>query len=77
MSKFTRLALLCLSFGLAVGLPVASLTPIVKAQMSQPSSTTDTSSATPTSTAKPRHKHKKSSTSTPTPSSIASPTSTP
>ncbi len=71
MSKFTRFALLCLSFGLAVGLPVASLTPIVKAQMSSPGSTTDTSTPTPTSTAKARHRHKK----TPTPS--VSPTVSP
>jgi hypothetical protein len=63
MSKFRRYALLCLSFGLAVGLPVASLTPIVKAQTPDPSNAgppnnpgpVNTVDPTSTPTAKPRH----------------------
>lgn len=78
MNKVARFVVLSLSVGLAVGIPVASLVPIVKAQTSTTTSPDPyTTSPSATSTHKPtRHKKTRHTTSGATPSATATPGNT-
>ncbi|GEM_PF-2874587 len=77
MNKVARFVVLSLSVGLAVGIPVASLVPIVKAQTSTTTSPDPyTTSPSATSTHKPTRHKKTRHTTGATPSATATPGNT-